>query len=349
MECFKCVDNCCPEGLDPLLVNEIIKWEYRRNHVIETSYVDPKDSAVAQRVLASTQVSPEEYKRIFTATDKGTARYVFFPGCNVYFQPEKVLTALDIMGLITEDYAFVPGLDFCCGEVHLFSGAIERADKTSEELINTLSSYDPDTVILWCPTCHCRFEKTISPAREIPFKIRSFPQFIAENMDKLPLRNHLDRTVTLHEACKSAFTGVDLTGPRDVLKKIPGVRFIEMPRHAKNTVCCGSGAVVFFPKSFEAVRDERLAEAAQTNADSVVDICHFCHQVFAGEEPKYSYTSVNYVTLLAEAIGIQREDKLKKYIQLGDLDRVLEEAKEFVEKSPYSHDTIMEALHKLLE
>lgn len=41
MECFKCAKDFCPEGLNPLLINEIIKWEYRRNHIVENAYADP--------------------------------------------------------------------------------------------------------------------------------------------------------------------------------------------------------------------------------------------------------------------------------------------------------------------
>jgi Fe-S oxidoreductase len=70
----------------------------------------------------------------------------------------------------------------------------------------------------------------------------SFPQFLGKHMDTLSFQNKISKTVTLHEACKSAFTGLDLTGARDVLQKLPGVDLVEMPRHGKKTVCCGSGA-----------------------------------------------------------------------------------------------------------
>jgi Fe-S oxidoreductase len=348
MECFKCVDNCCPEGLNPLFVNEMIKWEYNRNNIIETSYDDPNHETSAQRVLASIQVSPEDYRKISEPSDRDRAGYVFFPGCNVYFQPEKILNALDVLSLITEDYAFVPGLDFCCGDVHLFSGSIERGDQTSKALIHILSSYHPDTVIFWCPTCHCRFVKTASILNDLPFQVISFPQFLSENMDKLDLKKDIQKRVTLHEACKSAFTGVDASGPREVLRKIPGVQLSEMVRHGKDTACCGSGAIAFFPKGLEAVRDDRLREASATNAEVLIDVCHFCHHVFVGEEPKYRFSVVNYITLLAEAIGIEREDKFKKYRQWNELDRILKDAEMYIKESPYSPERIVEAINKVI-
>jgi Fe-S oxidoreductase len=118
MECFKFVAQCCPEGLNPLLINEMIKWEYQRKHWAEMPAVDPSAPDSDQRVLASIQVRPKEYRRILTPTKVRGARYLFFPGCNVYMQPEKLLNALDILSAIVEDCAFLPGLDFCCGDVH---------------------------------------------------------------------------------------------------------------------------------------------------------------------------------------------------------------------------------------
>ena len=104
MECYKCVKKHCPKGLNPLLINEIIKWQYSLKGHAPITYTDTKDQYAKQRVLASIQVVAEDYKRIFMPTNKKSARFVFFPGCNVYIQPEKVLEALDIMDIIGEDY-----------------------------------------------------------------------------------------------------------------------------------------------------------------------------------------------------------------------------------------------------
>ena len=346
MQCFQCVKQCCPQGLDPMLMNEMIKCDYRDQELINISSTDPKENDAVHRILASIQISRADYTKLLTLTPKTKTQYVFFPGCNVYFQPEKLLSALDIMDMITDEYAFVPGLDFCCGNVHLYSGNLEKAQHVSQELLETLASYQPETVILWCPTCQCRFDTTLSKMQDFPFKIVSFPQFLAESMHKLSFSTTLDCTATVHEACKAAFTGVDLTGPRNVLQQLPGVELIEMLRHGENTVCCGSGAIDFFPESFEQVRDERLEEAVQTQADVLVDVCHYCHEVFVAEEAKYTYTIRNYVTLVAEALGIEREDTFKKYKQWADVERITKDARPYIDTSPYSYPMIREAIKK---
>jgi Fe-S oxidoreductase len=176
----------------------------------------------------------------------------------------------------------------------------------------------------------------------------SFPQFLAQNMDMLSFENKIEKTVTLHEACKAAFTGLDLTGAREVLHKLPGVDLVEMLRHGKKTVCCGSGAEAFFPNSFETVRDDRLAEASRSGADILVDVCHHCHNVFCEHESRYGFEVKNYASLVAEALGIEREDKFKKYKKWGDLKIILDDAEENISALPFSREKIIEVLKETL-
>jgi Fe-S oxidoreductase len=346
MECYECVLERCPKGLNPLLINEIIKYDYRRNNLVEISYTDPKDSMAKQRVLSSIQISAQDYKKIFSSTGKKIAKYVFFPGCNVYLQPEKILSALDIMSLITEDYVFLPGMDYCCGNVYIEAGDITKGYQAAQDLIEKIASYEPESVVLWCPTCYCRFITTIADTMKVSFKFVSFTQFLAENIEKLPFKGEMNKTLTLHEACKMVFVGKDYATPRKLLQGIPGINLVEMPRHGVNTVCCGSSAMDFFRNCMEVMRDERLQEAEQTNADILVDICQTCHNIFAAEEPKYHYKIMSYISVIAAALGIEREDKFKKYKQWGSLNRILEDAREFIGDSPYTREEIIRILRK---
>ena len=344
MACFKCTTGMCPEDLNPMLVNEIIKGEYIARGLANSDFGDARASASTHRVLASVQVSAAEYSRITTISPKPRARYVFFPGCNIYFQPEKILNALDIMDAIGDDYAFLPGIDHCCGENHLFFGHIKGGSQRAEELVAAMAGFQPDAVVLWCPTCQCCFEKLISPSMAVPFKVLSYPQYLAEKMSALPLTRAAAGTVTLHEACKSAYTGVDCDGPREVLRQLPGVILREMEHHGEKTVCCGSGAACWFPESCARIRKDRLQEAAQTGAERLVTVCHYCSQTFAEEEPHYNFNVTNYIDLVAEAMGIRREDKFKKYMLWRDLDRILEDADQNITEAPFTRDRIAAVL-----
>ena len=126
MECFKCAAGICPEGLNPLLINEWIKGAAISRGLAETAYRDAGEPDSDQRVLASVLVGPTDYRRITTGSGNIGARTLFFPGCNVYFQPDKILDALDILDAIDDDVAFLPGLDHCCGDNGLFFGDVAQ-------------------------------------------------------------------------------------------------------------------------------------------------------------------------------------------------------------------------------
>ncbi len=347
MECFKCTAGMCPEDLNPMVVNELIKNEYISKGLANKADSDARQPESVHRILASIQVSGAEYNKITTSSANQRARYVFFPGCNVYFQPEKILNALTMMDAIGDDYAFLPGLDYCCGDGLLFTGEIDGGVKRTEELVAAIAGFDPEAVVLWCPTCRCRFDKSIVPAVDVPFRILSFPQYLAANMNKLPLTEMAAGTVTLHEACKSAYTGLDLDGPRQVLRQLPGVTLMEMEHHGPDTACCGSGAICWFPESCARIREERLQEAAQTGAAHLVTVCHYCNQSFAGAGGKYEFNVTNYVNLVAEAMGIQRDDKFTQYTRWGDLDLILKDADDHIAESPFERERVIEVLQSV--
>ena len=220
MECFKCTADLCPEDLNPMLVNELIKREYISRGLENKAYSDATQPESIHRVLASIQVSAADYRKITKPSGQQNARYVFFPGCNVYFQPEKILNALDIMDAIGDSYAFLPGLDNCCG----------------------------------------------------------------------------------------------------------------------------GGAICWFPESCAEFRENRLNEAAKTGAERLVAVCHYCGQIFAAEEARFDFSVTNYVNLVAEAMGVRRDDKFKIYSHWVNLDRIIKDANKYIIESPFDKDRIVEVL-----
>ncbi|MBI9049897.1 MAG: (Fe-S)-binding protein [Anaerolineaceae bacterium] len=346
LHCFKCIKDSCPVGLVPMYNNILIKWEFRRKGIHIKPYGNPQADHSAQRILSSIQLTESEYKTIFHKSNKKQAKLAFFPGCNVYFQPEKILSACDILDLLNIDYMYIPGLDFCCGNTHLFYGDVEAAQCAINQLLDELISNQIDTLILWCPTCLCEFTTIIAQLTDMPFSVISFAQFVANHMENLPIKHAINKTVTLHEPCKLAFTGFDVLGSRTILSQIPGIELIEMEHSAKNTMCCGLGAQLFSHKLAESIRSRRFQEADDTHADILVDVCHACHDFFVEDEANLNFKIMNYVSIIAKALGIEREDKYKKYIQLNNLQAILNEANTAIEISPYKIETIISAIEE---
>ena len=69
----------------------------------------------------------EKYAKISTKVIHKDADILFFPGCNVYYQPDKLLAAFDVLDATGEKYSFLPGLDNCCGNTSMLVGDVEEA------------------------------------------------------------------------------------------------------------------------------------------------------------------------------------------------------------------------------
>jgi len=151
----------------------------------------------------------------------------------------------------------VPGLDYCCGICHLEKGRPGRAGNAFSELMDKITSYQPKTVVLWCPTCFCLAETTFGPFTEYPFKIQSMAQYVSEHLDKLEIVEKLSTNITVHDACKVALTGLDVVGSRKILKAI-GAEIVEMPRSGPESACCGCDAIGNYPEAGNQMLEDRL-------------------------------------------------------------------------------------------
>lgn len=70
--------------------------------------------------------------------------------------------------------------------------------------------------------------------------------------------------------------------PREILKAIPGVNLVEMPRTRENSFCCGAGRGVLetFPDFADWAAKHRLEEVAEIGAETLVAACPMCKNNF---------------------------------------------------------------------
>jgi Fe-S oxidoreductase len=343
MKCYGCVTGVCPEDLNPLRSLEICTVEMAEQGLLTFPEWDPKSPELVHRIIACIQTTDKEYARIFKLSENTQADTVFFPGCNIYYQPEKLLNALDIMAMIDPDFAFIPGLDYCCGNCHLTKARLEKTGNAFDELMDKITSYQAETVVLWCPTCFCIADTTFGPFTEYPFKTQSMAQYVSAHLDKLEIIEKLSAKITVHDACKIALTGLDVVGSRNILAAM-GAEIVEMPRSGKDALCCGCAALVNYPEAGNQILSDRIDEAKETGADILATVCHFCNQMLASQQKETGFAVESYINLLAASLGIKREDKFKKYMRWADAERILADAELFVEKSQFSRSLIKQTV-----
>ncbi len=97
---------------------------------------------------------------------------------------------------------------------------------------------------------------------------------------KLRVENKEKDEITFHDPCNLArFNGV-VEEPREILRQIDGFR--EMPRHGKDTFCCGGGGANYWYQTGEsAMAKERIMEAINSGAEEIVVACPFCYAMLS--------------------------------------------------------------------
>ena len=310
MRCFGCLDVKCPIGVNSITINDLVL------HDLEEKKENPwsQDVFALQRQLAIENSTPKEYKKITTPRIKEDSKYVFFPGCNVYKQPDKLLNALDIIDSITDDYSFIPGLTSCCGSACRSVGNHDKEYFEGNKLMEQVAKLKPETLILWCPTCFCQTESRIKLFRDTPCRCVTFGQFVYGNIEKLDLSHAKPHKVTFHEPCKTSYMRLDTESVRNILRLIPGTELVEMEHHGENTMCCGCGTITQYPDMCDKVTTKRLDEAKSTGADTLIDVCHNCHLIFKPcqkRHPGYDFRIENYSAYILRAMGKERRDTLE--------------------------------------
>jgi glycolate oxidase iron-sulfur subunit len=134
----------------------------------------------------------------------------------------------------------VPRAQECCGALHLHSG---RLDEFRSMAARTVAAWESvDMVVVNAAGCGSALKEYShwldgGAAEMFSRKVRDISEVLIE-ID-LPL-GALDATVTYHDACHLLHGQRIKSQPRDLLKRIPGLRLVEL---RESDLCCGSAGV----------------------------------------------------------------------------------------------------------
>nr|BAL58518.1 hypothetical protein HGMM_OP2C068 [Candidatus Acetothermum autotrophicum] len=101
---------------------------------------------------------------------------------------------------------------------------------------------------------------------------------------RLKLTKEIPATITYHDSCYLGRYNRIFEAPRNILKKIPGVKLVEMERHRERGMCCGAGGGLMWleEEPGKRVNELRVKQAQEafvgTNgrAKFMASACPFC-------------------------------------------------------------------------
>ena len=213
----------------------------------------------------------------------------YFTGCMTDFVfpelGEKIISFLNRNGV----EVIMPKGQGCCGApVFLGAGDFNTGRRMADTNVKVFK--DLDYVITDCATCasamkdYVKFladtEERKQQYTEFAGKIKDITEFLVDIL-KLPpsayrvAQEFKGKTVTWHEPCHlGRYMGVK-EQPRQILKSLPDIKYVEMPDADR---CCGMAGTfsVNFYELSRKIADKKADSIKSTGADVVVTDCPGC-------------------------------------------------------------------------
>jgi Fe-S oxidoreductase len=294
-------------------------------------HLKPGDRYNFARVFSALQIKPSETRWMAEIPeDPEPVDVVFFAGCAATGMPHLLLETADILDRMGVNFVAIPGGERCCGVGQMTQGDFRGAQRAGEELVSALAAFKPKQAVFFCLGCQMVLSGILAGFRSIPFECKELSQFLVENVDGIPFKQASSRKVTLHDSCVLSGVPGYADIPRRLLQAIPGLTLVEMEHNREESLCCGGITNAMRPDIAQNMRTVPLDEAQSAGIEVLTTFCSGCHQSFAPFEHAYPYKIKNYVSLVAEAVGVDHEDLYKKYTNYRDTERVLAESHECI-------------------
>lgn len=208
--------------------------------------------------------------------------YLYFPGCYLSYDPrlKKVAHATaTILQKADVDFGILGTRESCCGESIRKTGDEGLFKRLAKDNIKAFIDSGVKKIIVSSPHCYHTF-KNEYPEFMVNFEIIHITQFIFQLIEqgKLKISSEYEKKITYHDPCYLGRHNNIYDEPRDILKKIPGLVFFELPESYENSLCCGGGGGRIWMETPRGERfsDIRLEQAIATGAEVLATSCPYC-------------------------------------------------------------------------
>jgi len=222
----------------------------------------------------------------FPAKGKPVYKVAYFLGCANDVVYGEIGTATVKVLALNGCEVFIPKDTLCCGMPYLGYTDLERAKKLAKRNIEALEKLKVDFVITDCATCGGflrRYEELLGEdpayslrASRLAKMVYDVSYFLIEIVKlKEKPKGTLDLQVTYHDPCHLKKEQKVKDEPRELLKSINGVQFIEMP---ESDLCCGGAGTygIFHFEESKKVLNRKMECLRSTGAQVLASGCPGC-------------------------------------------------------------------------
>lgn len=238
---------------------------------------------------------------------------LYYVGCTASYDvnvKEVAINTINILQHLDIKFGILGTEEKCCGSVLLRIGdhEFERLASYNVKLFNSLNV---KMLVTSCAGCYRTIATDYVKVGELNMEVLHTCQLIDRLIKekRIELTHEVPLKATYHDPCHMGRHSNVYDEPREVLKKIPGLEFVEMERIREFSRCCGAGGGLKagFGDVQNLMAQERVRDAERTGATHLVSTCPFCYQgLQIGINAIQSKVKMTDLTeLVARAMGIE--------------------------------------------
>ncbi len=198
-----------------------------------------------------------------------------------------------LMKQVGENFVILGEEEKCCGLYANDLGFPREYHRLEEENLKTVKEAGIKKIVIACGSCR-RIWKNYPKEKMQGIEVLHGVEYIERILQERQLKfsKTIKRKITYHDPCHLGRGCGVYESPRNILRSIPGVELVEMPRNRRWAWCCGGGGGVpeAFPELAQWNAEDRLREAEQTGAELLITTSALCLRNFACSQQAHLQT-----------------------------------------------------------
>jgi heterodisulfide reductase subunit D len=245
----------------------------------------------------------------------GHGEVLLFTGCSPHYDiifrdldrnadiPRAAVRILNALGIVP----VLLSNERCCGHDELWTGGQVSFERMRALNRRAIEATGAGTIVTPCPEC----AHTLKEQYGLGAQVVHLTQFLARHLSKDKLSDLDIGPFAFHDPCRLGRFMHEYDAPREVLGAIPGADLRTMQFEKEISHCCGVSAWINCTEGSRRLRHDRLKEAEEAGAETLVTACPKCRIHFNCYLANKSVESVNVkvedlTILVARAMGVWR-------------------------------------------
>lgn len=283
--CNACVE-VCPAGIDQL--TKIV--ELRRTLISENKA--PNNLLNTLKNIRSRSnpwgQPPEDREKWTEGTDApmidSTAEfdYLYWVGCAGAYDSRNQNISRTMVKLLKKadvKFTLLGKKEKCTGDIARRAGDEGLFQELAIENIETFKSKNVKKIIASCPHCFNTFKNEYPEFGLKDVEVIHHTEVLWDliKSGKLTMTKEISEEITYHDSCYLGRHNGQYDAPRNILNKIPGLKYTEMENSREKGTCCGGGgAQLWYEAPGKQINVMRLNEVKDSGAKTAATACPFC-------------------------------------------------------------------------